>query len=410
MFRIHFNKDTGCLLLVTSCLLVVWLPVTCYYSPHGCQKIYGNNNKNASDKQPTTGNEFRFYPSSRIFLPPENIRDKIEKESMARQIAYREALREAMVEEMRRDERVFLMGEEVAEYNGAYKVSQGMLAEFGPRRVIDTPISELGFASIGVGAAQSGLRPIVEFMTWNFANLALDQILNTASKMLAMSGGQISCPIVFRGPNGSAGQLGAQHSTAYENLYANIPGLKVVSPSNGYDAKGLLKQSIRYEEDPVIFMESEVSYGDKGEVPEEEYYIELGKADVKKQGSDVTIVSFNKMMKVAMAAASELEKEDVNAEVIDLRTIRPLDWMTVLESVKKTNRLVIVEEQWPFGSVSSELAYHIQKEGFDYLDAPVRRITAADAPLHYAPNLVAAALPDVPRTVKLVKDVMYLNK
>ena len=264
---------------------------------------------------------------------------------MARQIAYREALREAMVEEMRRDERVFLMGEEVAEYNGAYKVSQGMLAEFGPRRVIDTPISELGFTGVAVGAAQRGLRPIVEFMTWNFANLALDQILNTASKMLAMSGGQISCPIVFRGPNGSAGQLGAQHSTAYENLYANIPGLKVVSPSNGYDAKGLLKQSIRYEEDPVIFMESEVSYGDKSEVPEEEYYIELGKADVKKQGTDVTIVSFNKMMKVAMAAAAELEKEDVNAEVIDLRTIRLLDWMTVLESVKKTNRLVIVEEQ-----------------------------------------------------------------
>src|SRR5678815_927904 len=244
---------------------------------------------------------------------------------MARQIAYREALREAMVEEMRRDERVFLMGEEVAEYNGAYKVSQGMLAEFGPRRVIDTPISELGFAGVGVGAAQNGLRPIIEFMTWNLANLALDQILNTASKMLAMSGGQISCPIVFRGPGGSAGQLGAQHSTAYESIYANIPGLKVVSPSNGYDAKGLLKQAIRYEEDPIIFMESEVSYGDKIEVPEEEYYIELGKADVKKQGNDVTIVSFNKMMKVAIAAASELEKEDIHAEVIDLRTIRPLD-------------------------------------------------------------------------------------
>ena len=381
----------GCLFLVAVCR-------------RNFRQLTTTNNKPQETKQ------FRFYPSSRIFLPPENIRDKTEKERMARQIAYREALREAMVEEMRRDERVFLMGEEVAEYNGAYKVSQGMLAEFGPRRVIDTPISELGFSGVAVGAAQNGLRPIVEFMTWNFANLALDQILNTASKMLAMSGGQISCPIVFRGPNGSAGQLGAQHSTAYENLYANIPGLKVVSPSNGYDAKGLLKQSIRYEEDPVIFMESEVSYGDKSEVPEEEYYIELGKADVKKEGSDVTIVSFNKMMKVAMAAASELEKEDVNAEVIDLRTIRPLDWMTVLESVKKTNRLVIVEEQWPFGSVSSELAYNIQKEGFDYLDAPIRRITAADAPLHYAPNLVAAALPDVPRTVKLVKEVMYLNK
>lgn len=329
---------------------------------------------------------------------------------MARSIAFREALREALNEEMRRDDRVFLMGEEVAEYNGAYKVSQGMLAEFGPKRVIDTPISELGFAAVGVGAAQKGLRPVVEFMTWNFAVLALDQILNTASKMLAMSGGQISCPIVFRGPNGSAGQLGAQHSTAFEALYANIPGLKVVSPSNGYDAKGLLKQSIRYEEDPVIFMESEVMYGEKSDIPDEEYYIELGKADVKKEGSDVTIVSFNKMMKVALGAAAELEKENISAEVIDLRTIRPLDWKTVLESVKKTNRLVIVEEQWPFASISSELSYQIQKEGFDYLDAPIRRITAADAPLHYAPNLVAAALPDVPRTIKLVKEVMYLKK
>ena len=327
-----------------------------------------------------------------------------------RQIPFREALREAMVEEMRRDDRVFLMGEEVAEYNGAYKVSQGMLAEFGPRRVIDTPISELGFTGVAVGAAQKGLRPIVEFMTWNFAVLALDQILNTASKMLAMSGGQVNCPIVFRGPNGSAGQLGAQHSTAFEALYANIPGLKVVSPSNGYDAKGLLKQAIRYEEDPVCFMESEVVYGDKSDIPEEEYYIELGKADVKKQGDDVTIVSFNKMMKVALGAATELEKEGINAEVIDLRTIRPLDWKTVLESVKKTNRLMIIEEEWPFASVSSELAYRIQKEGFDYLDAPVRRITAADAPLHYAPNLVAAALPDVPRTVKLAKEIMYLKK
>lgn len=327
-----------------------------------------------------------------------------------RQITFREALREAMSEEMRRDESVFLMGEEVAEYNGAYKVSQGMLAEFGPKRVIDTPIAELGFAAIGVGAAQNGLRPIVEFMTWNFATLAIDQILNTASKMLAMSGGQVTCPIVFRGPNGSAGQLGAQHSTAFEALYANIPGLKVVSVSNGYDAKGLLKQAIRYEEDPVVFMEAELMYGDKSEVPEEEYYIPLGKADVKKEGADVTIVSFNKMMKVALGAAAELEKEAVSAEVIDLRSIRPLDWMTVLESVKKTNRLVIVEEQWPFASVSSELAYRIQKEGFDYLDAPIRRITAADAPLHYAPNLVAAALPDVARTVGLVKDVMYAKK
>jgi len=327
-----------------------------------------------------------------------------------RSIAFREAIREAMNEEMRRDDRVFLLGEEVAEYNGAYKVSQGMLAEFGPKRIIDTPISELGFAAVAVGAAQKGLRPIVEFMTWNFAVLAMDQILNTASKMLAMSGGQVTCPIVFRGPNGSAGQLGAQHSTAFESYYANIPGLKVISPSNGYDAKGLMKQAIRYEEDPIMFMESEVMYGDKSEVPEEEYYIPLGKADIKKQGRDVTIVSFNKMMKVALGAAAELEKEGVSAEVIDLRTIRPLDWQTILESVKKTNRLIIVEEQWPFASVSSEISYRIQKEGFDYLDAPIRRITSADAPMHYAPNLAALAIPDVARTVKLAKEVMYMKK
>ncbi|MCX6205295.1 MAG: pyruvate dehydrogenase complex E1 component subunit beta [Bacteroidetes bacterium] len=327
-----------------------------------------------------------------------------------RSIAFREALREAMQEEMRRDERVFLMGEEVAEYNGAYKVSQGMLAEFGAKRVIDTPIAELGFAAIAVGAAQNGLRPIVEFMTWNFAVLPMDQILNTASKMLAMSGGQIGCPIVFRGPGGSAGQLGAQHSTAFESYYANIPGLKVVSPSNGYDAKGLMKQAIRYEEDPIMFMESEVMYGDKCEVPEEEYYIPLGKADVKRAGRDVTIVSYNKMMKVALGAAAELEKEGISAEVIDLRTIRPLDWETIVESVKKTNRLVIVEEQWPFASISSEITYRIQKEAFDYLDAPIRRITSADAPMHYAPNLAALAIPDVERTVKLVKEIVHQKK
>ena len=326
-----------------------------------------------------------------------------------RQIAFREALREAMQEEMRRDERVFLMGEEVAEYNGAYKVSQGMLDEFGEKRVIDTPIAELGFAGIAVGAAQSGLRPIVEFMTWNFAVLPLDQILNTASKMLAMSGGQVGCPIVFRGPGGSAGQLGAQHSTAFESLYANIPGLKVISVSNPYDAKGLLKSAIR-DDDPVMFMECEVLYGEKGDVPEEEYLLPIGKAFVKRTGKDVTIVSFNKMMKVALGAAEELAKEGIEAEVIDLATIRPLDWFTILESVKKTNRLVIVEEQWPFASVSSEIAYRIQKEGFDYLDAPIRRITSVDAPMHYAPNLVALYLPDIPRTVQLVKEVMYMRK
>lgn len=326
-----------------------------------------------------------------------------------RTIAFRQALREAMQEEMRRDENVFLMGEEVAQYNGAYKVSQGMLDEFGPKRVIDTPIAELGFAAIGVGAAMNGLRPIVEFMTWNFAVLAFDQILNHAAKSLSMSGGQFSCPIVFRGPNGSAGQLGAQHSQAFESWVANMPGIKVISLSNPYDAKGLLKSAIR-DNDPTLVMESEVMYGDMGEVPEEEYLIPIGKAAVKRQGNDVTIVSFNKMMKVALSAAEELEKEGISAEVIDLRTIRPLDWQTILESVKKTNRLVIVEEQWPFASISSEITYRIQKEGFDYLDAPIRRICSADTNMHYAPNLAALYLPDVPRVVKLVKEVMYLVK
>lgn len=326
-----------------------------------------------------------------------------------RTIPFRQALREAMEEEMRRDERVFLMGEEVAQYNGAYKVSQGMLEEFGPKRVVDTPIAELGFAAIGVGAAMNGTRPVVEFMTWNFAVLALDQIMNHAAKMVSMSGGQFTCPIVFRGPNGSAGQLGAQHSQAFENFYANIPGIKVISVSNPYDAKGLLKSAIR-DEDPTVFMESEVMYGEQGEVPEEEYLIPIGQAKVVREGTDVTMVSFNKMMKIALGAADELAKEGINAEVIDLRTIRPLDWGTIVTSVKKTGRLVIVEEQWPFGSVSSEISYRVQKEAFDYLDAPIRRITAADTNIHYAPNLVAAALPNVARTVKLVKEVMYLVK
>lgn len=325
------------------------------------------------------------------------------------EIAFRQALREALNEEMRRDERVFLMGEEVAQYNGAYKVSQGMLDEFGPKRVIDTPISELGFAAIGVGAAANGLRPVIEFMTWNFAELAIDQIVNHAAKMLSMSGGQLSCPIVFRGPNGSAGQLGAQHSQAFESWYANVPGLKVISVSNPYDAKGLLKSAIR-DNDPVVFMESEVMYGDMGEVPEEEYLIPIGKADVKREGTDVTIVSFNKMMKVALAAAEELAKDNINAEVIDLRTIRPLDIDCIINSVKKTNRLVIVEEQWPFGSVSTEITYRVQKDAFDYLDAPIRRICTADTNMHYAPNLAAAFLPSIANTVALVKEVMYIKK
>ncbi len=326
-----------------------------------------------------------------------------------RTIALRQALREAMEEEMRRDPSVFLMGEEVAQYNGAYKVSQGMLDEFGPKRVIDTPISELGFAAIGVGAAMNNTRPIIEFMTWNFAELAIDQVVNHAAKMVSMTGGQFNSPIVFRGPNGSAGQLAAQHSQAFENWYANVPGLKVISTVDPYDAKGLLKSAIR-DNDPVVFMESESLYGEMGEVPEEEYLIPIGKAAVKREGTDVTIVSYNKMMKVAMGVADELAKENISAEVIDLRTIRPLDWHTIVESVKKTNRLVIVEEQWPFGSVGSEIAYRIQKEAFDYLDAPVRRIASADANMHYAPNLVAAYLPNVERTLKLVKEVLYMNK
>lgn len=323
-----------------------------------------------------------------------------------RVIEFREALREAMSEEMRRDPNVFLMGEEVAEYNGAYKVSKGMLAEFGAKRVIDTPIAELGFAGIGVGAAMNGLRPVVEFMTFNFSLVAIDQIINAAAKMLSMSGGQYGVPIVFRGPTASAGMLSSQHSQAFESWYANCPGLKVIVPSNGYDAKGLLKSAIR-DNDPVIFMESEQMYGDKMEVPEEEYLIPIGVADVKRSGSDVTIVSFGKILKVAMSAAVELEKEGINAEVIDLRTVRPIDYDTVIESVKKTNRLVVVEEAWPLASISGEIAFNIQKNAFDYLDAPVRRITTADVPLPYAPTLIEASLPNVTRVVKAVKEVMY---
>jgi len=323
-----------------------------------------------------------------------------------REIRFREALREAMVEEMRKDQNIFLMGEEVAEYNGAYKVSQGMLEEFGEKRVIDTPIAELGFAGIGVGAGMNGLRPIVEFMTFNFALLAIDQVVNGAAKMLAMSAGQFRCPIVFRGPSGSAGQLGAQHSQMFENWYANVPGLKVISPSTPYDAKGLLKSAI-LDDDPVIFMESEVMYSDMGAVPEETYYLPIGKADIKRSGSDVTIISFNKMMKVALKAAEELEKEGVDAEVIDLRTIRPLDMETLVASVKKTNRVVVVDESWPFGSISSEIAYCLQKDAFDYLDAPVRRVNGADTSMHYAPNLVNAYLPDPGKVIRVVKDLMY---
>jgi pyruvate dehydrogenase E1 component beta subunit len=323
-----------------------------------------------------------------------------------REIQFREALREAMNEEMRTDSSIFLMGEEVAEYNGAYKVSQGMLDEFGPERVIDTPIAELGFAGIAVGAAMNGLRPIVEFMTFNFSLVAIDQVINAAAKMMSMSGGQFNVPIVFRGPTGNAGMLSSQHSQNFENWFANCPGLKVVVPSNPYDAKGLLKTSIR-DNDPVIFMESELMYGDKGEVPIEEYLIPIGSADIKRSGTDVTIVSFGKLMKVALNAAVELEKEGISAEVIDLRSVRPIDYATVVESVKKTNRLVIVEEAWPLAAISSEITYHIQKHAFDYLDAPIHRINSLDVPLPYAPTLIDAILPNVGRTVKAVKAVLY---
>lgn len=324
-----------------------------------------------------------------------------------RLIQFREAIAEAMSEEMRRDERVFLMGEEVAEYNGAYKASKGMLDEFGPKRVIDTPISELGFAGIGVGAAVNGLRPIIEFMTFNFSLVAIDQIINNAAKFRQMSGGQFSVPIVFRGPTASAGQLAATHSQAFESWYANCPGLKVIVPSNPYDAKGLLKSAIR-DEDPVIFMESEQMYGDKGEVPEEEYLLPIGKADIKRKGSDVTIVSFGKIIKVAYAAADELEKEGISCEIIDLRTVRPIDYECVINSVKKTNRLVIVEEAWPLGSIATEVAFVVQRLAFDYLDAPIRRITSKDTPMAYAPTLVEAYLPQPKDVIKAVKEVLYV--
>lgn len=323
-----------------------------------------------------------------------------------REIQFRQALGEAMSEEMRRDENVFVMGEEVAEYNGAYKVTQGMLDEFGPKRVIDTPIAELGFAGVGVGAAMNGLRPIIEFMTFNFSLVAIDQIINGAAKMLSMSGGQYNVPIVFRGPTGNAGQLSQQHSQNFENWYANTAGLKVVVPSNPYDAKGLLKTAIR-DDNPVIFMESELMYGDKGEVPEEEYLIEIGKAKVVREGSDVTLVSFGKMMKVANEAASELAKEGTEAEVIDLRSVRPIDYTTVVESVKKTNRLVIIEEAWPLSSISSELSHHVQRNAFDWLDAPIHRVNNKDVSLPYAPTLIKEVLPNASRTIEAVKAVTY---
>ena len=321
-------------------------------------------------------------------------------------LQYREALREAMSEEMRKDKSVFLLGEEVAEYNGAYKVSQGMLDEFGAKRVIDTPIAELGFAGIAVGASMNGLKPIVEFMTWNFAILAADQIINSAAKMLQMSGGQYHCPIVFRGGNGTAGQLAATHSQSFEAFYAHVPGLKVITPSNPADAKGLLKSAIR-DEDPVVFLESEKMYGDKGEVPEGEYLIPIGTANIKRKGQHVTIVSFGKIIKIAEEVAEILAKENIGIEIIDLRTIRPIDYGTIVESIKKTNRCVVVEESWPLASISSEIAYHVQRYAFDHLDAPVLRVTQTDTPFAFSPTLIEEALPSKEKLIDAIKHVLY---
>ena len=323
-----------------------------------------------------------------------------------RTIQFREAVCEAMSEEMRRDESIYLMGEEVAEYNGAYKASKGMLDEFGEKRVIDTPISELGFAGIGVGSTMTGNRPIIEFMTFNFAFVGIDQIVNNAAKIRQMSGGQFPCPIVFRGPTASAGQLAATHSQAFESWYANCPGLKVIVPSNPYDAKGLLKSAIR-DNDPVIFMESEQMYGDKGEVPEEEYLIPIGKADVKKTGKDVTVVSFGKIIKEVYAADQKLKENGIDIEIIDIMTVRPLDFQTIIESVKKTNRLVIVEEAWPFGNVSTEITYQVQNQAFDYLDAPVVKVNTADTPAPYSPVLLKEWLPNHEDVINAVNKVLY---
>ena len=321
-------------------------------------------------------------------------------------IQFREAICEAMSEEMRRDESVYLMGEEVAEYNGAYKASKGMLDEFGEMRVIDTPISELGFSGIAIGSAMIGNRPIIEYMTFNFSLVGIDQIINNAAKMRQMSGGQFNIPIVFRGPTASAGQLAATHSQAFESWFANCPGLKVVVPSNPKDAKGLLKSAIR-DNDPVIFMESEQMYGDKGEVPEGEYLIPIGVADVKRKGNDVTIVSFGKIIKEAYKAADILSEEGIDCEIIDLRTVRPLDYKTILDSVKKTNRLVILEEAWPFGNVATEITYQVQEQAFDYLDAPIIKINTADTPAPFSPVLLAEWLPNSEDVIKAVKKVLY---
>lgn len=323
-----------------------------------------------------------------------------------RKVQFREALREAMSEEMRRDDAIFLMGEEVAQYNGAYKVSQGMLDEFGSRRVIDTPIVELGFAGIGIGAAMVGLKPIIEMMTFNFAILALDQVVNTAAKMRSMSGGQLSCPIVVRGAGGAGGALAQQHSQSLEAQYVHFPGLKVMMPSTPYDAKGMLKTAIR-DPDPVIFIESEIMYGFEGEVPEEEYLIPMGKGDIKRAGSDCTIVAWSRMVHVALEAAARLAEEGIEVEVVDPRTLRPLDKDIIRTSVKKTNRAVVVEEGWSWASMGASISDFISRDLFDHLDAPVERVHQADVPLPYAFNLEAATLPNADRIVAAVKRACY---
>ena len=323
-------------------------------------------------------------------------------------ITYRDALNQALREEMHRDDRVFLMGEEVAVYQGAYKVSKGLLQEFGEMRVVDTPITELGFAGVGVGAAMAGLRPIIEFMTWNFSLLALDQVVNAAAKMLYMSGGQFPMPMVFRGPNGSALQLSAQHSQAWESWLAHIPGLKVICPGTPYDAKGLLKSAIR-DDNPVCFLEGEMLYNTKGEVPEEEYLIPIGKADLKREGEHCTLITHGKMVLVALQAADEMARQGIHCDVVDLRTIRPMDVDAITASVRKTNRAVVVEEGWEVCGVGAQVVDYVQRHCFDYLDAPVLRVHQADAPMPYAKALEKSAKPDVPKTIAAIKQVLYLD-
>jgi pyruvate dehydrogenase E1 component subunit beta len=323
-------------------------------------------------------------------------------------VTYRDALNQALREEMQRDDRVFLMGEEVGVYQGAYKVSKGLLQEFGEMRVVDTPITELGFAGIGVGAAMVGLRPVIEFMTWNFALLAIDQVVNSAAKLLYMSGGQFNIPIVFRGPNGAALQLSAQHSQAFESWLAHVPGLKVVSPGTPRDAKGLLKSAIR-DDNPVIFFEGEMLYNVKGDVPDEEYVIPIGKADLKREGDHCTIVTYGKSVLLAMQAADQLAKEDIRVDVVDLRTVRPMDVDAITTSVRKTNRAVVLEEGWEVAGIGAQVVDYIQRDCFDELDAPVMRVHQADVPMPYAKNLEKAAKPDMAKTIAAVKKVMYLD-